>query len=559
MRKSKSLISLAIASVFLFSGCEFLSLVLGEEESNQNSKGKTTQIYVDEKDNGKECYIIYYNKNNSDGYLGGNQTITVNNSENKNRATAGTKNGMTIYKGVFNMGNGLYRDDVHFSFEKPKEGNVSRSASARSAVYRDLTDKSFYVAIKQNTTSSDDFQRKEFTLKAEGDYCRIWYLNNNPSLVTDSIVTTSELKKLADTVDIIFEDETAIFGSNHISGKSGLITADENTKIDVLVYDLFSDAYEGQMSGTFGFFNPNELYSNYDKSNKCEAIHLDSYFLQYDIKGTKNDMGVLERTHVIDSTIIHEFQHLLDYCNKKDTPETWYNEMLSLCAEDIFQNVLGISDYDSPKSRLDGNFDTPWQGFKKWPESSSSDVLNAYANVYAFGAYLMRNYGGVKLINEIATNISINEVSITNALTILGYQEDFYSVFEKFGRVYITNEKNKVSLNNTTSQTFKSVEYKLDSIDLKKYYFHIYDSEDSITNDVRNNLKSDGYYINGIKDFKSVYALLGPRVFKTNYYFHEAIQPYGFVVYYLGKLDSSKAYTVKAPGANIEISKVIID
>ena len=44
-----------------------------------------------------------------------------------------------------------------------------------------------------------------------------------------------------------------------------------------------------------------------------------------------------------------------------------------------------------------------------------------------------------------------------------------------------------------------------------------------------------------------------------NYSFSEPIDSYGFVVYNIGKIDSSKTYTVKAPGENIEMSVVFLD
>ena len=79
--------------------------------------------------------------------------------------------------------------------------------------------------------------------------------------------------------------------------------------------------------------------------------------------------------------------------------------MLSMCAEDVFQNVLNLSDYDISKSRLNESFDAPWNGFGIWPDNNDTPaIFYAYANAYAFGAYLMRNYGGVNLIQKIASN-----------------------------------------------------------------------------------------------------------------------------------------------------------
>ncbi len=546
MHKSKNLIVISLLSIYLFSSCEFLNFVLDDlEEEKKNSSVKTTQISIDEKDNGKEGYIVYYNKGDATGYLG--RTAVSNKSE------------MTIYKSVFRMENGLYRDDVQFTVDDNTIRKVSREVGAKNNIYRDLKDDKFYVATKSNANTMESLELKKFILKETGQHCRIWYLNNS-SIIDDSIVTDEELQKLADTVDRIFKEETSIFGSNYIKDKPYMITADENTQIDVLVYDIYGDANQKQKDGTFGFFNPNELYTNITNSNECEAIHIDSYFLQLDIIGIKNKQGTFERTHTIDSTIVHEFQHLLNYCNKQEHNLIWYNEMLSMCAEDVFQNVLNLSDYDISKSRLNESFDAPWNGFGIWPDNNDKPaIFYAYANAYAFGSYLMRNYGGVKLIQEIASNPSSGKDSITNALKSLGYQESFDSVLEKFGRIYILNPNNSISLNKSISQKIDGITYTLDPIKLENNYFHYYSSKTEREN-AKQYLKLFGGEAEGPLDNGDyVYIFYGPRVFKNNYNFTEPIKTYGFVVYYLGKLDSSKTYSVQAPGENIEMSIVVID
>ena len=223
MHKSKNLIVISLLSIYLFSSCEFLNFVLDDlEEEKKNSSVKTTQISIDEKDNGKEGYIVYYNKGDATGYLG--RTAVSNKSE------------MTIYKSVFRMENGLYRDDVQFTVDDNTIRKVSSEVGAKNNIYRDLKDDKFYVATKSNANTMESLELKKFILKETGQHCRIWYLNNS-SIIDDSIVTDEELQKLADTVDRIFKEETSIFGSNYIKDKPYMITADENTQIDVLVYD----------------------------------------------------------------------------------------------------------------------------------------------------------------------------------------------------------------------------------------------------------------------------------------------------------------------------------
>ena len=350
---------------------------------------------------------------------------------------------------------------------------------------------------------------------------------------------------------MIFEKETQIFGSNKIPNNySNYISASEDTKIDILVYDLFGDANPKQSTGTLGFFYSADLMTNY-KGNKCEAIHVDSYFLQYDIKGSQNDKGEIVQTNMTTSTIVHEFQHLLNYCQKMSIGgvSDWYNEMLSMCAEDIFEDILKLETHDTAKSRFNQGFNTPWQGFYNWPKSDGTEeehnkVLHAYANAYAFGAYLMRNYGGVELIHNICTNNTKDETSITDALHKSGYTgEDFNSVLQKFGSIYILNHGG-ITLNKSVTSNFYGVNYRLTPIILSKFYFIIEDPDYNF---------NKYYYVQGkidpgkiMKDGKmeEVKALFGPGIFNAGYTFNQTIENTGFVVYYLGKIDSSKTYSV---------------
>ena len=95
--------------------------------------------------------------------------------------------------------------------------------------------------------------------------------------------------------------------------------------------------------------------------------------------------------------------------------DEWYTEMLAMVTEDMFQDFLKLEDKDSPKARLP-YFNMYYNyGYRLW---STKDIpaLIMYANTYAFGAYLARNFGGVALIKQIAQNQYVNEESITAAL-----------------------------------------------------------------------------------------------------------------------------------------------
>ena len=561
MKKTKLLL-IACASIFFAScsnssgggGGNTVNYDFPENENSFTLPSDCERITFPDSMAGKKAYLICSNTSNSNI---NNADIGLKFNQNEVKEQRYVSSEMEIEKKAVYMGDGFYRDEVRF--EVPKL-NISKKNNSRNAGdssnYRDLSNIKYFVEID----GSNNFKEKEFSKKIEGTYCRIWYLDNvdNDSLINK--LDDDAFEELANTIDSVFVKETQIFGSNYFS-YDGMITADSTTKLDVLVYDLLGDAEKDQNSGVLGFFRPYDFYLNetieyqntiekedYElTSNECEVIHIDSYFLNFDVENDSKS---------VQSTLFHEFQHLLNFCNKYGNYETWFTEMLAMCAEDIFQSQIGLSDADSPKSRFYETFDKPYKGFGNWPDTNDDNVLYAYANAYAFGAYLMRNYGGVELIHEIATNNYRDESAISIALRTVGKtNEDFNSVFNNFGMVYINPESSKNSLNINISNTYQGTIYNLGAINLKDYYFREYDSEDELKNDLRNLfVDRNDIYTN---QERTAYWIKGPCIFRSSYSLREPIQPMGFATYYLGTIESGKSYNVN--NQNLTMTVVVKD
>ena len=118
--------------------------------------------------------------------------------------------------------------------------------------------------------------------------------------------------------------------------------------------------------------------------------------------------------------------------------------MLAMCSEEVLQNDLEISDDNSPIGRLYSWFNLwPLYGFSKmtWDSFKNSGYSGTYeyANTYAFGTFLMHNYGGVELIKEIAQNSYVNEESILKAVQKInpGKINSFDDLLMNFTKVYI--------------------------------------------------------------------------------------------------------------------------
>ncbi len=267
------------------------------------------------------------------------------------------------------------------------------------------------------------------TMVYEGEYCYIWTYNNESA---DSKLSNDEIKDFADKFDIIYVKETALCGPKYegITVYDNVIPPDK--KISIILCDIGRDKGNGNV---YGYFHPR----NYHEANQMEIIFVDSYFVK------TVGFGVLF------STLAHEFNHLLNYCNKTLkyglSMDTWFTEMLSMVTEDYFTDDLNLSFSDTPNKRLLAFIGGSYiYGFGNW-FNDSPYVGSNYANAYAFGAFLARNFGGVKLIHEIMTNELVNEESVEIAVNKLnGTSYTFSDLLEKFACVLINPHNDRDNL-----------------------------------------------------------------------------------------------------------------
>jgi hypothetical protein len=330
------------------------------------------------------------------------------------------------------------------------------------------------------------------TLRATGTHSNIWvaednYSEANPSDYNDNKITSAQAQAMADKFDLIYGKETALFGFECGGEPSGDGGVDGDSKIQILVHDIDGNYTPGQSSGTFGYFynadefsqeywnTYNDFYDADIKSNEMEIFYMDAYF---------TDM----LPDACYSTLIHEFQHMIHFNRKSLTLElnnsgTWYNEMLSMLAEDVIDPLIDINvgDDGHPTSdripRFLGNYNQV--GVAVWREDTVNVLSYFYANSYAFGAYLVRNFGGAKLIQELMLNSSIDEASVTAALAstanpLRSEVDTFDKALRRYGEALVfsqpadTRPSGVLSFNNTVSDTINSNNYTFTGFDIWK-------------------------------------------------------------------------------------------
>jgi hypothetical protein len=336
-------------------------------------------------------------------------------------ASVADADGIRVPAGTVTIGGQtLTRYEMQWPLEIPPSA-LSRSAMPvnRSAASDYLTaqvddTKTFYV----NHTSK--VEQKTATLKKIGNYCKIWviddYFDNNSVNTndkSDNKVTQTQIDALADKFDLIYPVETNLLGYEYGGGQGEDGGADLDTKIQILVYDIDGDYKQHPNGVVLGYFYTGDEYPRtaLQHSNEAEIFYLDCEMLD-------------EKPTVLYSTLIHEFNHMINYNVKvlktgnSANYEAWYTEMLSMLAEDVIGPLADIpanTDGHVIKERIPYWLDSYMNyGVMQW--TNGADVLGYYSSNYAFGAYLARNFGGPALISAIAKSPNGGRASLDESL-----------------------------------------------------------------------------------------------------------------------------------------------
>ena len=417
----------------------------------------------------------------------------------------------------------------------PKNNSADRFENEKT--YEKGDKASFYISVKSNLESKDFCA--DFVLKESGKHCNVWCVEKDSAYMMKNPLSSYVFTQVREKFDEIYPVQIQIFGDNKFSdSKWSNLLQKYDGKVNILIYDIANDACESQTGGVYGFFHSLDFHTDSNYSNETECINVDSFFFNKDTEGSFQ-------------TLFHEFQHLENFVNKvvlssnDRSVSTWYNEMLSMLSEDIFTDLLGIELENAPANRL--NFFNAYYplGFYQWRSESnyfpSGDVYISYANSYAFGAYLLRNFGGVGLIKEIAQNDFVDEKSITEALKSLGKNLTFYDVLLNFYQIFFESEDytlNKSLPDDTSTGTVLRIK----AIDLKDF-----PADDRVQHFVYN----DATLYSSKKFPVSAYSF---SVYKNPYKYTVAdVQEENENIVYKVISSGSSSYLIKTNATNLDI------
>lgn len=190
-------------------------------------------------------------------------------------------------------------------------------------------------------------------------------------------------------------------------------------KINILFYSMLNkNNPDAKIKGVNGFVSHADIYydPSFQTSNNGRFIYIDS-------------SEIMEDLGTVYTTMFHECSHSITY-NQKTIKNNiylvyWYSEMLAMLCEDMMQEYLGVTDDKTSKSEaIDG---ASFLGTTPKNRLSRANMLGGtfgltgqsadlYSEAYELGAWLVRRFGGIKLLKEIATNAKVDWDSIISAV-----------------------------------------------------------------------------------------------------------------------------------------------
>ena len=164
-----------------------------------------------------------------------------------------------------------------------------------------------------------------------------------------------------------------------------------------------------------------------------------------------------------------------------ENTDTWINEMLSEGTEDLVATKIR---HIGPRGvdYLDGSAGDPGNTLGRYPLFNANNTLSLttwtnqledYSKVNAFGAYLLRNYGGAKLFHDIMHNSFSDKQAVVDAVnkTPDGAGKTFANLLSEWGvAVVLSDHENLVDtpFYNTGDRQYIGVKVD-DKIELFKY------------------------------------------------------------------------------------------
>lgn len=272
----------------------------------------------------------------------------------------------------------------------------------------------------------------EFEKRGEGSLVEVWVAtdlsfpagdprNSDPNKIT---IYDSQVEYIMNEFEtVIYPVESEYFGtpdfhdgSDSVGAGEGLpYFSDEDGKLMIMVWNLIDESYYDSTYPSYvvGFYDPS-IETYYDRN----VIHLDSY-------DWTNRLGAdVARPFVYDSTVAHEYQHLL-HDDLDEDEVSFINEGCSMYSEMLCGYGEGLWGY------FEQFLYTPDNSLTEWGDQTGINIIADYGAAAMFAIYLNDHFGGADFISALAANQDNGEEGVTSTLAAAGYDDwDFERVFD---------------------------------------------------------------------------------------------------------------------------------
>ena len=253
-------------------------------------------------------------------------------------------------------------------------------------------DRVFYAQMIDDGNTAGWFNIPAHLLKVSDNLAI--YLQNSQK------VSAYALNKLAQEFDYHYTSMTNIYGTHS--------DIDANGKIIILLMDINKTKDKGNQ--VLGYFNPSDMHGN----NKGEILYMD---ISNANNKTDNAIG----------TIIHEFQHLINYSyvisGERNEMSSWLNEALSESTSILFNKA-------TVESRIEGFNNINYYCFYTWDiptDISNNNKNNTHVNYPSASVFMnwlyQKNGSNGSIFKTIASSKELGDYNkvLSAAKGISGY------------------------------------------------------------------------------------------------------------------------------------------
>ena len=253
-------------------------------------------------------------------------------------------------------------------------------------------DRVFYAQMIDNGNIYGWFNIPAHLLKVSDNLAI--YLQNGKN------ISAYALNKLAQEFDYYYTSMTNIYGTHS--------DIDANGKIIILLMDI--NKTKGSVNQTLGYFSPSDMHGN----NKGEILYMD---ISNANNKTDNAIG----------TIIHEFQHLINYSyvisGERNEMSSWLNEALSESTSILFNKA-------TVESRIEGFNNINYYCFYTWnipTNISNNNKNNTHVNYPSASVFMnwlyQKNGSNGSIFKTIASSKELGDYNkvLSAAKGISGY------------------------------------------------------------------------------------------------------------------------------------------